>query len=307
MGKKIWIWFAVCTSLECSEKLISHCETVTQVLLRDTFSSFSVRLLGGDWEVQSERHPHRHWCSESDHPAAQQMESYILRTVNDDASFFFIIYIFIYLFFIRMDYGLFLSSHLSFKGTTRASSHQTSWSSPDCMNRWWVKSSSESIHSTGVKSKMCVSNIKHFCVIFIHFFCHSTMNPWTATITSEMQCSSVQLWETSPWSWKENGISLQTATRVSIEFGCFTSAGISNQTWQIMTTGLPSSDMAAMCYVCSDLLQCRGQREKMWRAGRPSIWISGSFGTLGPFCLCCRNAQKVKRDELRVDFSQFQA
>lgn len=63
--------------------------------------------------------------------------------------------------------------------------------------------------------------------------------------------------------------------------------------------------MSLMCYVFSDLLQRRGQREKMWRAGRPSVWISGSFGTLGPCCLCSRHAQKVKQDELRVDFSQF--
>lgn len=42
----------------------------------------------------------------------------------------------------RMDYGWFHSNHLSSKATRRASSHQTSWNSPDCMSHWCVSQTS---------------------------------------------------------------------------------------------------------------------------------------------------------------------
>lgn len=140
-----------------------------------------------------------------------------------------------------------------------------------------------------------------YVCVFFPLICHSTTSPWTAPITSEMQCSSVQQWETLPWSWKESGISLRTAVKVHIEFGWFTWAEILSQNWK-------ATNMAVMHSVCSDLVQCWGQREKVRWAGRPSVWISGSFGTLGPFCLCSRHAEEVKLDELKVDFcmSSFQ-
>lgn len=41
-----------------------------------------------------------------------------------------------------MDYGWFHSNHLSSKATRRASSHQTSWNSPDCTSHWCVSQTS---------------------------------------------------------------------------------------------------------------------------------------------------------------------
>lgn len=52
------------------------------------------------------------------------------------------------------------------------------------------------------------------------------------------------------------------------------------------------SDLLCMCVFSGGVQRWR-QREEMWWTGGPSVWISGSFGSLGSFCLHSWNNKKV--------------
>lgn len=184
-----------------------------------------------------------------------------------------------YLFFIRMDYGLFLSSHLSFKDTRRASSHQTSWSSLDCTNHWWVQFSLESIQSTWGKRK------KMFQIYFFWY----VKAQWTyGQQRSPAKCNAAERSNGKPHPGLERrtGFDYRRQQRSVLSWEALRSAETSNLSWK-------RTDVAVMCSLFS-VISCSVEGSGR-RCGGQGDLLSGSLGVLAHWAHSASAAGALRR------------
>lgn len=234
---------------------------------------FIFSLTGSDWEDKSEGDPYRHRCSKSDCVEGYlQIWAHILTTslfVSD-----------------RMDYGWFHSNQLSSKATRRASSHQTSWSSPDCTSHWCV---SQTSHNSDITP--CV-HVSIFSVWLSQH--HEPMNN-TNHKRNVMQLSVAMGNITLVLKGEQDLISDGSKGLYHTQFHTHFWPNPTKNAFQKTSELIIVSVLVWLC-VFSDGMQRWRQWEEMWWTGGPSVWLSGSFGSLGSFCLHSWNNKKVNNE-----------